>query len=104
MIKFQQYYVTNGETKAKVSYHASTNIHGKACVNIYASDYTRVLGKIFAAEYKNDTDSQSDYFDQGHVTLFTDHPLYAAALERAQENERKAQARYAKRRAKYQAA
>lgn len=104
MIKFQQYYVTNGTEKAKVTYSASTNVQGKPCVNIYASDYTRTLGKIFAGEYINNSDLQSDYFDQGHVTLFPDHELYAAALERAKENDRKAQVRYEKRRAKWAAA
>lgn len=84
MIKFNKYHVTNGEIKARVFYCVGNRIDGRACVTLYARDYDRKLGKIFNSEYKNDTDSMTDYFDKGNVVLFSDHPLYKIALKRAQ--------------------
>jgi hypothetical protein len=82
-IKFQKFYVTNGETKARVFYSNSTLIDGRKCVTLYAKDYSRNLGAIFGDSYENATDSQTDYFDEGHVRIFPDSPHYAAALARA---------------------
>lgn len=84
MIKFNKYHVTNGEHKAKVFYSLNGRADGKKCVTIYAKDYLRNLGKIFTnEEYENDSDIMADYFDQGKVVLFEDHPLYEQALKRA---------------------
>lgn len=83
-IKFNKYHVTNGTTKARVSYSVDNRIDGRKCVTMYAKDYDRSLGKIFAEEYKNETDSQTDYFETGKAVLFEDHPLYAAARARAE--------------------
>lgn len=82
MIKFNKYHVIDTDTKvkAKVFYSLDNRIDGRNCVTLYAKDYTRNLGKIFA-EYKNDTDTMTDYFDQGSVTLFEDHPLYKIARQ-----------------------
>lgn len=87
MIKFNKYHVTNGEIKARVFYSISNRADKRECVTIYARDYDRSLGKIFKEEYKNETDLMTDYFDEGHVTLFKDHPLYASALESAVANQ-----------------
>jgi hypothetical protein len=92
MVKFQKHYVTDGVTKARVFYSKGhvmvTRPDGsrelQECVTLYAKDYDRQLGKVFADIYQNDTDSQSDYFDQGHVRFFPDHPMYAAAKARCQ--------------------
>ena len=89
MIKFMKYYVTNGAIKARVFYSISSRTDGREDVTIYAKDYTRILGKIFGSDYKDETDSMSDYYDEGSVTLFKDHPLYAGALERALSNQKK---------------
>jgi hypothetical protein len=85
MIKFNKYNVTDTETKvkARVHYSVDNRIDGRKCVTIYAKDYDRKLGEIFA-EYRNETDTQTDYFDKGHVDLFEDHPLYNAARARAE--------------------
>jgi hypothetical protein len=83
MIKFQKFYVTNGVEKARVWYSKSARIDGRPHVTIYAKDYDRALGRIFADGYRNDTDTMTDYFDKGSVVLFDDHPLYSAALSRA---------------------
>lgn len=84
-IKFNKYHVTNGQVKARVFYSIGARTDGRKAVTIYARDYSRSLGKIFGSIYQNDTDSQTDYFDEGHVTLFEDHPLYEAAKERAEK-------------------
>lgn len=85
MIKFNKYNVTDTETKvkARVHYSVDNRIDGRKCVTIYAKDSDRKLGEIFA-EYRNETDTQTDYFDKGHVDLFEDHPLYEAARARAE--------------------
>lgn len=84
MIKFQKFYVTNGETKARVHYHHGNLTDGRECVTLYAKDYGHDLGAVFAdvADYQNDTDSMTDYFEKGRVRIFPDSPLYPAALAR----------------------
>jgi hypothetical protein len=83
MIKLRKYFVTNGVVKARVWYSVASRIDNRKCVTIYAKDYDRKLGKIFSDIYKNETDTMTDYFDQGHVNLFEDHPLYNEALKLA---------------------
>lgn len=92
MIKFQRHYVTNGTDKARVWYSLDNRVDGRKCVTLYAKDYSGTLGKIFADEYKNETDLCTDYFEKGRAVLFADHELYAAARERAEaiEGERQA--------------
>ncbi len=77
-MKFRKYFVENGEFKARVFYSLDNRVDGRKCVTIYAKDYAGQLGKVFA-EYKNDTDSMTDYFDQGHVDLFEDNKFYNEA-------------------------
>jgi hypothetical protein len=80
-VKFNEFNVTNGEIKARVFYSIGNRIDGRACVTLYDKDYDRNLGKIFAKEYKNDSDSMTDYFEAGRVVLFEDSPYYEAALK-----------------------
>jgi hypothetical protein len=69
MIKFNQFNVQSTVTgeKAKVWYSLDNRFDGRNCVTIYSKDYNRALGRIFAdvGGYKNDTDTQTDYFDKG---------------------------------------
>ena len=84
-IKFNKYNVTNSTDKARCRYSLDNRADGRKCVAIHAKDYDRTLGKIFTGgEYQNDTDSMTDYFDQGRVVLFENHPLYAKARIRAE--------------------
>lgn len=85
MVKFNRYHVTNGTTKARVSYSLDNRCDGRKCVTLYAKDYTNALGTVLAGSYVNDTDSQTDYFDKGRAVLFEGHPLYAAARARAEQ-------------------
>jgi hypothetical protein len=93
------HYVTDGAHKARVHYSAGRCYNGKMSVTLYAQNFRSDLGKIFPGHYKNDTDSQSDYYDQGRVEIYEDHPLYAAAIARSEENSR----RWAAHRAKVEA-
>lgn len=86
MIKFNKYNVTNGSAKARVWYSLDNRYDNRKCVTIYAKDYGHTLGEMFAgtADYSNDTDYNTDYFDKGRIVLFEDHPLYAVARARAE--------------------
>ena len=85
-IRFNKFHVTNGIIKARVSYHLDNRVDGRKCATLYANDWDRSLGKLFA-EYKNETDSMTDYFDQGKVVLFEDHESYQQARSRAVSNQ-----------------
>lgn len=91
-IKFNKFHVTDGQIKARVHYsmdgHVRCYKEGIRCVTLYAKDYDGNLGKLIPDAYKNDTDSMTDYFDQGRVVLFDGHPLYSAARARAEANKR----------------
>ncbi len=98
-IKFNKYNVTNTKTKAKarVNYSLDNRMDERACVTIYHKDYSNALLKVMgSAVYVNNTDAMTDYFDKGNVTLFADHPLYAAARQRAESNHAADAVRYAK--------
>ena len=84
-IKFNKFNVTNTETKekARIHYSLDNRIDGRKCVTMYAKDYSSTLGKIFASEYKNESDSMTDYFETGKVVLFEGHALYAEARKTA---------------------
>ena len=83
-IRFNKYHVTDGVNKARVFYSLDNRTDGRKCVTIYAKDFGSALSKIFATEYQNDSDSMTDYFDEGKVVLFEDHSLYAAARKRVE--------------------
>lgn len=85
VVKFNKYCVTNGAEKARVFYSLDNRTDGRKCVTLYAKDYGHALSRVLGSDvYKNDTDSQSDYFDQGRAVLFETHPLYAVARARAE--------------------
>ncbi len=84
MIKFNKFNVTDGTIKARVYYSLDNRIDGRKVVTLYAKDYDRNLGKLFADSYENKTDSMTDYFETGTVRLFEDHPLYAVARKHAE--------------------
>ena len=96
-ISFKKHYVTNGTDKARVSYSEGdiyTRENGRItgtrhAITLYAKSYRdgRTLGAIFAdvGGYENNTDSQTDYFEEGHVRIFPDSPLWEAALARCRD-------------------
>lgn len=84
LVKFNKHHIAKGAIKARVWYALDNRVDGRKVVTIYAKDYGNALGEIFADDYENSTDTMTDYFDTGHVRLFEDHPLYAAARARAE--------------------
>ena len=87
MIKFNKFAVVDTEKKlkARVHYSLDNRTDERKCVTIYAKDYNGPLGKIIPDAYKNETDSQTDYFEKGRVSLFEDHPLYETARRQIYE-------------------
>lgn len=83
-IKFRKHYVTNGIDKARVRYSMDNRVDSRKCVTIYDKDYGRALGKVLSDNYKNDTDSMTDYFDNGQVTLFENSKYYQEARKVAE--------------------
>jgi hypothetical protein len=69
-------------------------IDGKNCVTLYAKDWCRTLGKILRDGYRNETDSMTDYFEQGSVVLFEDSPYYIAARKVAEQIQEKRNGKY----------
>jgi hypothetical protein len=67
-------------------------------ITIYASNYRRFCGTV-ATEFtvKNDTDTQTDYFDNDKIRVQPDHPRYAEVLAAFEAQEAKRAARAAKR-------
>ena len=88
-IRFMKFAVTKGEMSVKVTYHMSVR-NDKTCVVIYERDYGYDLGKILPGVYTNDTDIMTDYFDHGKAVLFPEHPLFAAAKARCEQNNEQA--------------
>jgi len=101
MMKFNKFFVTDGTIKARVSYHLDNRFDGRKCVTLYAKDYSRELGELFPEIYKNDTDSQVDYFERGRVVIFEDHPCYEQARNRALQSQADWETKQAIRKAKW---
>jgi len=92
-IKFMKHYVTDGVNKARVFYSlgeifndVKMGINGgtRKCITLYAKDYgdSKPLRNIFEDKYQNDTDINTDYFEEGKVRIFPEDALYNLALER----------------------
>lgn len=84
-IKFMQHAVTDGVNKIKIWY----GTYDDGSVSINGSSYSDDLSKLFPGIVKNDSDSQSDYFEKDSVRLFSTSPYYKLALGRVKVNEAK---------------
>ncbi len=94
-VKFNQYFVTDGVNKARVSYNVDNRTDGRPVVTLYARDYINGLCRIFGEDvYEDNTDSMVDHFEKGTVRLFAGHPLYTIARERALHFTAKAAAKW----------
>lgn len=80
-VKFNLHNVVNTETgaKAKVWYSVDNHVSGKPCVTVSAKTCLEKLFPVFGDGVQNETDSQTDYFDNDRIRFFEDHPLYAEA-------------------------
>lgn len=85
MIVFNKFNVVDKNTKikARVHYSLDNRTDGKNCVTIYAKDYDNKLGDIFA-QYKNESNSITDYHDKGKVNLFEGDNLYDEARRKVE--------------------
>jgi len=83
-VKFQKHYIQNTETKKKcrVWYSLNNRVDGQKCVIIYAKGYCDYMEGII--DFKNDTETMTDYFEKDRVVIFEDHPLYESAREGAE--------------------
>ena len=95
VVKFNKHNVVNTRTKAKCrvyySYSRATERYPEH-VTVRAKDYGEELSPVFHGTdlaVKNETDSMTDYFVKDRVDIKADHPLFADALERAIEWEKK---------------
>lgn len=85
MVKFNKHNVTNTSTKAKarIFYSLDNRTDGRKCVSLHTKDYGHALRDVVPDVYRNDTDTMTDYFDQGCAVLFENHPLYTEACKAA---------------------
>lgn len=103
-IRFLDHHVTDGAVKARVFYSLDTGNPAEGpCVTVFARDYSRTLRVIFGAEYKDRTESVTDYYDEGDVTFHVGHPHYAAARAAAERARQRRAAQVASRDAKREA-
>ena len=87
MIKFNKFHVTDGTVKVRVRYCASKH-NGVDCVALYAQDFGYDLDRLLVdLESRNNTDSQTDYFDKTTAWIPVNHPLYQQALARCRQGE-----------------
>lgn len=92
-IKFQKFYVTDGVTKARVSYSAGSILvkqpdgsrQLRECITLYAKDYGATLRNIPELAASNDSDHITDYVVEDVARIFPDSPLYPAAKQRCDE-------------------
>lgn len=91
-IKFNKFNVTDGTNTARVTYSAFKMVStGEECVTLYAKSFQdgRTLALIaddVYADYVNDSDICSDYFEKGLLRIKKGHELYEAAYARAKAN------------------
>lgn len=66
----------------RASYHMGELIsYPKGTITVYAKDYRPGLPACLRP--KNETDSQTDYFETDRAYITPDHPLYEAFLKQA---------------------
>jgi len=66
-------------------------------ITIYAKNYGRFSAEIAEQfEIENNTDSQTDYFEDDKIRVTPSHHLYHAVLEAAQKQEYRNAKRYGK--------
>lgn len=70
-----KHFIKKGEHRAKVRYYVDDN----KVIHITAKDYGNQLSGIFHPNMvRNDTDTQTDYFDHDHVKIAPAHRQYDA--------------------------
>lgn len=66
-------------------------------ITIYAKSYTRFSAEIAAAfDIQNDSDGQTDYFENDHIRVTPSHPLYSQVREALAKRDAHFETRFAK--------
>ena len=90
-IKFNQNFITDGITKARVSYtfgeifkrdkmgHPVVGTAAK-CVTVYGKNYSSALSKIFGDQVENGTDIMTDYFENDCIRFYEGDKFYKQAF------------------------
>lgn len=78
-IKFRKFFCERDGIKCKVYYWATARSDGSVTVKAkqYGHDLADIFDGVEGIKYRNDTDSQIDYFEKSSVTIPVGHPLYA---------------------------
>lgn len=78
-IKFRKFFCERDGIKCKVYYWATARSDGSVTVNAkqYGHDLAGIFDGVAGIKYRNETDSQIDYFEKSSVTIPVGHPLYA---------------------------
>lgn len=87
-VNFRKNYVECAETKvrARVWYSNGERCDGRTAVTLYEKPgIGHNLRKIFA-NFQNETDIMTDYFEDDKVTFFKGNPLYDEALKMVKGN------------------
>lgn len=79
MIKFRKFFCERSGIKVRVYYWATARLDGSVTVQAkqYGHDLADVFDGVEGIKYRNETDSQVDYFEKSSVTIPVGHPLYA---------------------------
>ena len=90
MLKFYWNGIKEDGGKLQRAWYSFGNLlnHPADTITIYGRDYKSFSAGVQAAfVVENDSDMQTDYFEQDRIRVHSDHPLYAevfAAYEKAQ--------------------
>ncbi len=84
-IKLMKYYAQNIETgaKARCWYSHGRLINGRDCVTVYAKTCLENLFNVFGGAVENNSEMQTDYFENDKYRIYPENPLWAEAVARA---------------------
>lgn len=85
-IKLRRYYCQNATTGKKVRcwYHRGSYTFAPDAVTIYAKSHCDRLADVFTpGRVKNETESQTDYFEKDRVRILPGDPLWDEACAMA---------------------
>ena len=77
-VKFLKFCVKDFDgNNVRVHYSLDNRCDERACVTIYAKDYSGHLYPIFGDKIINNTDLMSDYFEKDRIVIFSDSVFYS---------------------------
>lgn len=86
-MKFQAHGIKTQHGVERCTYMISHLVNGEKCITVYAKSYERFSAEIKSAfDIQNDTDSQSDYFENDRFRVYPGHALFNEVLAGAIKN------------------